>query len=347
LDRPADIHDLPGIGDEPLTGAARPAGPPGIGLDASPAAAGIGSDAGPTSGLPQTRSTDYPQGTLDARATGVDMVRGPGLIAPDDLWPGGTAPDRGVTAAPGGTGTAAGGVTPARVAGSDHADMVADSGEPEPGGDPPAPVWLDRGRHELTDAQARDLLRETVLATPAGYAFYPATDDARDFAAKVHPTAGYVTLDLHGDASGFYVDRHRLTPEQFAHTLHALQAEGVLELPAGSGVKLLSCETAAGGLSSPAAALARALGVDVIAPDEVVWTTLSGLEIVSPPTAFGGVLIPSYPYRGHWLRFGPDGQLRPLDFDPGYHGGPVTALPPTGQGGRPVGTEPHGPPVAA
>jgi hypothetical protein len=184
---------------------------------------------------------------------------------------------------------------------------------------------------ELTDAQAHDLIYDSVFATDAGLGFYVDGDSTRDFARAVDATDGYVTLDLHGGRDGFYIDGHRLTPEQLAGALRDLHADGYVDLPEGTGIKLLSCDTAFGGDDSPAAALARELGLEVIAPDQVVWTSMVGEEIVSSPMAFGGYIIPKYPPDGSWHQFGPSGHKVGLDFDPGYHGPAVDGSRPLSQ----------------
>jgi hypothetical protein len=55
----------------------------------------------------------------------------------------------------------------------------------------------------------------------------------------------------------------------------------------GAGIKLISCDTATGGTPRRPAALARALGVEVIAPDQPVWTAMDGEEVVASPTVEG------------------------------------------------------------
>ena len=171
---------------------------------------------------------------------------------------------------------------------------------------PGLPIMGDDTRRLATDAEALDLVRHNVFDTNAGLGFYTPDDDVRDFARAVHPTDGYVTLDLHGSARGFQIGNRLLTVTQFADALQELRAAGVLDLPAGVGIKLLSCDTARGDVNSPAAVLARRLGVEVIAPDEPVWTALNGAEVVSSPTLLYGNLVPTYPPDGTWIRFAPN-----------------------------------------
>jgi hypothetical protein len=161
---------------------------------------------------------------------------------------------------------------------------------------------------ELTDVEAVDLVRRTAFATPAGYGFYAADDDVRDFARAVRPADGLVTLDLHGTPQGFQIDDRLISPAQFAHALRELIADVAIVLPAGHGIKLLSCDTAAGGPQSPAAHVARALGVPVVAPDLPVWTTLDGEEVVAGPVLVDGFILPADPPDGSWHRFFPDGR---------------------------------------
>jgi len=168
---------------------------------------------------------------------------------------------------------------------------------------------------ELTDEQAVDLVRANVFATDAGLAFYAVDDEIRDFARAVFATEGYVTLDLHGSPKGFQIDDYMISPEQFAGALRVLRDSGVLELPTGVGIKLLSCDTAVGGADSPAALLAHELGVDIVAPDQPVWTTLDGEEVVASPVLLGGTFMPADPPDGNWHRLTATGAESTLGVD--------------------------------
>jgi hypothetical protein len=160
------------------------------------------------------------------------------------------------------------------------------------------------------------LVRREVFITPAGLAFYPLGDSIRPFARAVHPTDGFVTLDLHGSSRGFEIDHQTLSPEQFAAALRVLEGDGLLDLRDGAGVKLLSCDTAVGGPDSAAARLARALGVSVIAPDQPIWTTLAGDEIVASSVLINGVWVPKHPPDGSWHIFDPTGAETVIDSRP-------------------------------
>jgi hypothetical protein len=163
------------------------------------------------------------------------------------------------------------------------------------------------GLLRVSDAEATALVRATVFTTNAGLGFYPAGDSLRMFAQTVHPTKGYVTLDLHGSPDAFHIGNATLTPAQFAEALRELKADGVLQLPEGTGIKLMSCVTAAGGPSSAAAQLAEHLGVSVIAPDKPVWTSMDGSEFVASPVSLWGVFVPKQPPDGRWHHFDPTG----------------------------------------
>jgi hypothetical protein len=172
-------------------------------------------------------------------------------------------------------------------------------------------------RHAVTDAEAVELIRRHVVDTDAGLAFYPVHDQMRDFARAVRPADGLLTLDLHGSRTGFQVEDGLITPEQLAGALRELRAAGRLDLPEGRGLKLVSCDTAFGGEHSPAARLARALGVEVVAPDEPVWTTVDGYDFVSSPRlVHGDLLLPMWPPDGAWHRFNASGREIPLGRDP-------------------------------
>jgi hypothetical protein len=159
----------------------------------------------------------------------------------------------------------------------------------------------------VTDHEALVLARHTVFETDAGYGFYAPGDTTRDFAHAIVAREGYVTLDVHGTLRGFRIEGGLLTPEQFATALRELEREDVVHIAPGAGIKLISCDTATGGDASPAAALARALGREVIAPDQPVWTAMDGEEVVASPRLKDGMIVPADPPDGRWHRFGPAG----------------------------------------
>jgi hypothetical protein len=165
----------------------------------------------------------------------------------------------------------------------------------------------------LPDQEAAALIRGSAFATAAGLAFYPPGDPIRAFAEAVRPASGYLTLDLHGSSNGFRIGANLISPEQLAAALR--QSPGDLEtvisletaISSETRIKLLSCDTAVGGSTSPAARLARALGVAVLAPDHPVWTMLDGTEIVATPVLVDGLWVPTHPPDGTWRLFHADG----------------------------------------
>jgi len=191
--------------------------------------------------------------------------------------------------------------------GASLSDPVGDLPE-DPGAREPIDVRVgDLDRWELTDQEAVDLARANLVVTDAGLAFYAPDDNIRDFAKAIHPTDGFVTIDLHGWPKGFEIDGYLLSPEQFAGALRDLRDDGLLDLPEGGRIKLISCDTAVGGVESPAALLARELGVLVVAPDSPVWTAMDGDEVVATAVLIDGRWQPADPPDGHWHVFTPDG----------------------------------------
>ncbi len=189
-------------------------------------------------------------------------------------------------------------------------DPLAAAAEP-PDGDIPSRDEVDDW--ELADDEALELVYDSLLVTDAGLAFYAVDDDIREFATAVHPTDGFVTIDLHGAPDSFEIDGFLLSPHQFAGALRHLRDQGLLELPPGVGIKLMSCDTAVGGPDSAAATLARELGVVVVAPDQPVWTTRNGEEIVSSAALVDGRWTPTDPPDGDWHAFDAVGNEIPLD----------------------------------
>jgi len=172
-------------------------------------------------------------------------------------------------------------------------------GRPPPVEPSPATTAPDAVR-PVTDDEAVALVRRTVFDTEAGFGFYPPRDEHRVFAHAVWPADDLVTLDLLGTPDGFLIGAALLTPSQFGVGLRALVDAGRIGLPAGTGLRLVSAQ-------APAAALARALGVDVVAPDRPVWTTLDGVMVAASPGLVEGILLPVRPPDGAWLRFSPAG----------------------------------------
>ncbi|MGE5831273.1 MAG: hypothetical protein ACM30G_23350, partial [Micromonosporaceae bacterium] len=183
---------------------------------------------------------------------------------------------------------------------------AADAPYFHPHGEPTQVVSRALAWPRATDEQAEAIARENLFTTRAGVAFYAPTDPIRRFALAVLPTDGYLTIDVHGSERGLRIAGFDLTQEQFAAVMRRLVDEGVVRLAPGEGVKLLSCSTGVGGALSPAAYLARSLGVEVIAPDRPVWTTVLGDEFVASAVLQDGNYVPANPPDGTWRQFSAD-----------------------------------------
>jgi hypothetical protein len=313
-------HPLAGAGTAPLV-PAQPASPAGPGTVAGPGTGPTGPAAtppGPAGAVGVAPAAGIATGPPPAAPPAVAATSATGTSAIGNSATGNSATGTSV-AGPAATGSVAAGsgtVAPAGVLITAITSSAGDApgaagnqrpGPVDPGADASVVPDPDAG-WELSDAEARDLVRANAFRTDAGLGFYALDDEIRDFARAVHPAGGFVTLDLHGSPKGFQIDDHLVSPEQFAAALRALIADGTLQLPDGHGIKLLSCDTATGGLDSPAARLARELGVVVIAPDLPVWTTMDGDEVVASPVLVEGNFLPADPPDGSWHRFQPDGR---------------------------------------
>ncbi len=308
---------------------------PGYGTDVAPATSGVTSatftpaavTSAPFTSAPFTSASFTPAAVTSASYTSAAVTSSAVTTPAAPIHPGDSADVRAAAAAA----TLAGAQSPSRatsgpIIGSGPLGAVrpetptqppSGTGPDSPMSDEPSqPTW------ELTEAEAVELVRSNVFETEAGLAFYPVGDEIRDFARAVNPAPGYVTLDLHGSPTGFLIDDYMISPEQFSAGLRALCDSGLLRLPAGGGIKLLSCDTAVGGSTSPAAVLARELGVEVVAPDQPVWTTMDGEEIVASPVLLDGNLMPADPPDGDWHRFSPAGEDISLGADRGSGGLP-------------------------
>jgi hypothetical protein len=112
-----------------------------------------------------------------------------------------------------------------------------------------------------------------------------------EFASRATPLDGHTDVIIHGAPHGFAETPtgRLLEPREVARR--------TLESPdyCGGPVRLVSCSTGAPGATA-ARDLAAELGVDVVAPDDLVWAFPSGkLTIGANPTAD----------TGNWVRFAP------------------------------------------
>lgn len=100
-------------------------------------------------------------------------------------------------------------------------------------------------------------------------------------AALVEPIDGYEDIFIHGDKTGFAIkDKNEVehdfyTPREFAAILKNDPNYH------GGDIRLLSCETAADGAIA-AQLLANFLGVNVLAPTDIVWVDFEGKITIGP-----------------------------------------------------------------
>jgi len=105
--------------------------------------------------------------------------------------------------------------------------------------------------------------------------YFNSSDPLSKRAKKVKPIDGYEDIFIHGDATGFTVydangrEAARYTPREFADVLKQDPNYH------GGPIRLCSCGTGAKD-SISAAALARQLGVDVLAPSDTLWIHADG-----------------------------------------------------------------------
>ncbi|MEU0540323.1 ADP-ribosyltransferase [Nocardia sp. NPDC005978] len=136
-------------------------------------------------------------------------------------------------------------------------------------------------------------------ATDAGRSFHNDPEYA-DLARRVPNDPDYMTVDAHIDADGnVRVGDRTLTPEQFADLLRRSGWDG------RTPIRLIGCEAATNGFATR---LARALGVDVLAPTKPAWTDPDG-NVYSSSTEIGpdGQRRPRIPPDGEWQTHHPNG----------------------------------------
>ena len=118
-------------------------------------------------------------------------------------------------------------------------------------------------------------------------------------AKKVKPIAGYEDVFIHGDKSGFSVknkdgvDIEIYSPREFAEILKADPNYH------GGAIRLFACDTASEGATA-AQSLANQLGVEILAPSNIVWIDSEGNHLIgSKSDAKRGI------NTGQWVRLKP------------------------------------------
>lgn len=120
-------------------------------------------------------------------------------------------------------------------------------------------------------------------AVPVSIRFLNSSDDLFKYAKNIRAIDGYEDIVIHGDTLGFcYYDKnwkqHSLSVREFADILRNMDTYH------GGNIRLISCETGADGALT-AQALANQLGVDVMAPSNIVWGMPDGtMTIGDRPT---------------------------------------------------------------
>ena len=105
--------------------------------------------------------------------------------------------------------------------------------------------------------------------------YFNSSEPIYERAKKVKPIKGYEDIFIHGDATGFAINNangeeiERYTPREFAEILKSDPNYH------GGDIRLCSCGTGAKDAIS-AAALARQLGVNILAPSNTLWIDLDG-----------------------------------------------------------------------
>lgn len=131
-------------------------------------------------------------------------------------------------------------------------------------------------------------------AQPASLRFVVRSDQFGINASKISPISGYEDVVIHGDKTGF---EFRNT-DGHASPVNVHELAGMLrESPDyhGGPIRLVACESGAEGATA-AQNLADDLGVDVLAPSDVVWIAEDGSMRIGPSWDSNS---------GHWVLFKP------------------------------------------
>ena len=121
------------------------------------------------------------------------------------------------------------------------------------------------------------------------------SDKLFEYSRKVKPIDGYEDVFIHGDKNGFALrekngnEHTYLTPREFAELLKEDPNYN------GGDIRLFACETGADGAMA-AKALATQLGVNVLAPSDIIWIDFEGNYIIGPD---------KYTNNGKWIKYMP------------------------------------------
>ena len=131
-------------------------------------------------------------------------------------------------------------------------------------------------------ADSRDdlasIIKRSTTKTPAGFSCFPDGDPLNKNVQKIPPLAGHYDVALHGSpvAVGFGTTATNMSPRLLASVIR--HSEGYH----GQSIRLLSCST---GKTMEecycfAEELANALGVEVIAPNDLLYVSQSGKMVI-------------------------------------------------------------------
>lgn len=121
-------------------------------------------------------------------------------------------------------------------------------------------------------------------------------DDLYNNAKKVEPIDGYEDVVIHSDKNSFYAynmqgDEFSFTAEEMAEMIKMSKSYH------GGNIRLIACESAAEG-ATIAQQLADVLGVEILAPSDIVWVDPDGkMTIGQVPDADTGYWVKIKPKR--------------------------------------------------
>ena len=111
---------------------------------------------------------------------------------------------------------------------------------------------------------------------------------------------GFYDVTAHGNPSSIRFDVHPSRPV----VNHRVLASYLRRMSnyQGEPIRLLSCSTGRS-CTGFAKNLSNKLGVDVLAPDDILWVDSFGRLKIGPGQEVGGRLVPKPPFIGKWVRF--------------------------------------------
>ena len=127
--------------------------------------------------------------------------------------------------------------------------------------------------------------------------FVNSSDQLYENAKKIKPLEDYEDIVIHGDKTGFaFKDKDgnesNINVKEFAEIY---KNSGLYK---GGKIRLISCETAADGAMT-AQWFADEMGVEVLAPTDIVWVDFNGNMTIGPDKfTDSGVWVTKFPRKG-------------------------------------------------